>query len=637
MAGKDEQLEEWIIRDGLKKERRSRIVPASTERLDAEAPGEPEKALEAVAAWLSAEHSLPLVEMANLAPRSLNLSFAEPTVLPSPWVSQAGDPEEPHDQWGITLQHAMGLPQGDGYGWQMAGLTGIGTLAGGSRGFLNTSRWEALGIAGTPEWTRALMLTQVMNQAVEPWSAEHDIWLIGYGDTAEKLTSFLAPYHPAHRFHIAESLADLKTEDLVDTTATLYVRGASAETETQFRALRTSGVGMVTDEIVSDEAMFLSEREDGLAVLGPMVIPLEIYPNISPELIEKMERSWQANEELIAQKAAAADFSELLEQSAEPAAPVKSAAEINADFEALMSNADVEGFNTEPAPEAPEEEPEPQRLQDAEEEPAEKTDLVSEDVPEVVNEEAEKDGLDATEDSITADPEGAPEPDAAEVSDSEPVTAQDEGTEDAAEETAPSTDTASDAPNAGNTSSTSSASSPGGADLFLSVFGAPRAVSGVGELKGRPAETLTLLHLAGETIPVQQISEAIWPGDETEGHTARTRRSRLLKKLREHVGEAISITDEGWQLKSGHAATDFDRTLDVITNEPLDRTEIIAEACQRIDTPLTETGEWSQTHRAKITAELLVALEEMKERATEAQAHDIVRTARAATVKLGEV
>lgn len=634
MAGHGDQIEEWIIRDGLKKERRSRIVSASTDRLESESPGEPEAALAAVAAWLDTERSLPLVEIANLAPRSLTLTFAEPTVLPEPWISQAGNPDESHDQWGITLQHAMGLPQGEGYGWQIAGLTGIGTLADSSRGFLNTSRWEALGIAGSPEWTRNLMITQVMNQAAEPWSVDHDIWLIGYGDTAEKLTSFLAPYHPPHRFHIAESLADLSTDDLADTTATLYIRGASAATEKQFRALRTSGVGMVTDEIVSDEAMFLSEREDGLAVLGPMVENLQIYPNVSPELITRMEQAWAANEELIAQKAAAADFSELLEE-AEPSqetSPAKSAAEINADFEALMS----QGFDAESAAEVPEEDPE--------EDAAEQTEQAPTDTPEGVSTEAEKDTPSATEEPVTIDPPEAPANDAAPAdfvvgqpgrgnsteASPEPVNADADApaAEDEAEGTTGITSSTS---NASTTSSTSNA------DLFLNVFGAPRAVTGPGELKGRPAETLTLLHLAGETIPVQQISEAIWPGDETEGHTARTRRSRLLKKLREHVGEAIVITDEGWQLKPGHAVTDFDRTLDVITNEPLDRTEIIAEACQRIDAPLTETGEWANPHRDKLTAELLEALEEMKERATEAEAHDVVKTARAAGAKLGEV
>src|SRR5699024_9283648 len=313
----DDQLENWIIQRDRKEEVRARIIPASAERLASENPGDGEAAMDSIAAWLGTHKQLPLVELGRISPSAITLTFSEDAVLPEPWVSPTGDRYTAHDQWGITLQDAIELPRGDEYGWQIAGLTGLGTLADGSRGLFNTCRWEILQIAGTPEWTRTLMLTQVMNQAAEPWSTDHDIWLIGFGETAEKLMSFLAKEHQLHRFHVADSLTDVQEVDLRDTTATLYVMGADRDTELQFQALQTSGVGLMTDAIVTDEAMFLSERDRGLAVLGPFRQNLEIWPNHSASLIEKMEQAWLATEELAKQKAAETDFNAFLVQQAE--------------------------------------------------------------------------------------------------------------------------------------------------------------------------------------------------------------------------------------------------------------------------------------------------------------------------------
>lgn len=603
MSSRDEQLDEWIVRDGLKKERRQRIVPASTDRLSAEDPGDGEAALETVAAWLGTDKELPLVELATLSRRVIALTFAEPTILPEPWVSEAGDPYEPHDQWGITLQHALGLPRGSGYGWQVAGLTGLGTLADGSRGLLNTSRWEILGIAGTPEWTRNLMITQAMNQAAEPWSAEHDIWLIGYGDTAEKLVSFLAPYHPVHRFHIAESLDVVSADDLDGSTSTLYVMGAGSDTEVRFKALQASGIGMVTDEVISDQAMFLSEREGGVAVLGPFQTNLEIYPNSSPELITKMELAWEANQEAAAQKFTGADFTELLDTSASE----KSAEEVEADFKALVAQVEDDGDRDEGQDAGSSEEAvAPEEFMGHEE------DVVRE--PTATSTAVSKDGeLDS----------GAEEEDAAT---SEPD--KQEGTGDKAASVA--ADTSNDV-NRGKGAVTSDAP-----EVHVTLLGKVRTQTAAGELVGRNAEALAMLALAVAPLNPRQISESLWPGDEPEGHTARTRRSRMLSKLREHAGTSIAIADDGWSIVRENVQIDHEQVIDSLTNASLDQEETITEACSQVLPPLVGVGQWADEYRDKMTESLQGALAELKDRAIEAEAFDVAKAAKTAQTKLGE-
>ena len=607
MTSRDDQLDEWIIRDGLKKERRQRIVPASTDRLDAEDPGGGEAALETVAAWLSTETQIPLIELATLSRRAITLTLAEPAILPEPWVSEAGDSYEAHDCWGITLQHAAGLPRGDSYGWQVAGLTGLGTLADGSRGLLNTSRWEILGIAGTPEWTQNLMITQVMNQAVEPWSVDHDIWLIGYGEVAAKLVSFLATYHPVHRFHTADSLEGVTAADLKGTTATIYVMEAGLETEVRFRALQAPGVGMVTDEVVSDHAMFLSERDGGVAVLGPFSTNLEIYPNISPELITKMELAWDANGQAAFQQASGADFSELLDD--EPLRePELSVETVNADFEAIV--AEVEGAQT--APEEGQESKDVPTVADSPE------DTASEPVDEGLQTAQVEDATDSAMGKGTAEPAGGEGHKEAEAPGPE-------GEDDPIEGTAPSVAVSSSADATAITSKVS-----------MTLLGTVRARTEAGELTGRNAIALAILALSPDPVSPREISQSLWPDDEPEGHNARTRRTRLLKKLREHIGDIVSAGDEGWSVQQDQLTTDHDQILGIITNEPMEGDKTIIEACEQIAPPLADAGRWADGHRERMLDDLHRALADLKDRAIDADAFPVAKAAKVADTKLGE-
>lgn len=172
--------------------------------------------------------------------------------------------------------------------------------------------------------------------------------------------------------------------------------------------------------------------------------------------------------------------------------------------------------------------------------------------------------------------------------------------------------------------------------VTLTLLGAARAETPEGELTGRHAAALILLKLTSDPLPAQQISETLWPGDETEGHTARTRRSRLLSKLRAHIGDIITITDEGWTIEPGHISTDYDQVLDVLSNEPIDHTETIIEACQRIARPLDGAEGWADYYRAQVAATLTDALTELKTRAIEAEAFDVAKAAKAASTTLGE-
>src|SRR5699024_3394556 len=148
-----------------------------------------------VANAISKLHDVPVVELAVLSPQNIRLTFSSETSLPEPWIPYHGDRNSPCDQWGITHDEAMAFEWEQKYGYQVAGLTSVGTLANGSRALLNTARWEILQIVGSEAWVQDLLITQVMNHAAEPWSSNHDIWMVGFGDTADRLINFRVKGH----------------------------------------------------------------------------------------------------------------------------------------------------------------------------------------------------------------------------------------------------------------------------------------------------------------------------------------------------------------------------------------------------------------------------------------------------------
>ena len=614
----EDHLDDWLISDGLAGEGSAHGAQAAAEPVVSGDAGDSEAAITAVAAWLDTMPDLPVVEFAVLSSQTISITFAEDAVLPAPWGSPLDDAQQPYSHWGITHHDAVSLPRGEGYGWQTAGLTEVGTRVDGNRVLLNTCRWDTLQIAGTDEWVRTLIITAVANQVAEPWSAEHDIWLVGFEDTARKIINVLAEDHPPHRFHIAESLGEISPQDLQDTTATIYVMGASEQTEAQFQALNNPGVGMVTDRIVTDKAMFLSERDEGAAALGPFLQDLDLWPNLSEKLVEKIERDWELSEEAARQKAAAADFAELLEESS--ASAEKTPEQVKADFEALMahSNVSTEDF-TIGTPGAGKATSDAQA--EGDELSAEQDEAPANDAP--ISEETEEESASSQRDQEQeADEHQEPE-----VGDHQDVA--DEAVDPAEDHHVDTGDTDASTDSNADTGSTSDS-------VTLKLLGDATAMTPHGELTGRHAAALIILELTSEPMPARQISEALWPGDDAEGHTARTRRSRLLSKLRSHIGNIITTADEGWTIEPGYISTDYDQVLDVLTNEPIDRTEAITEACQSIARPLDGAEEWADYYRAQVTTTLTEALAELKTRAIEAEAFDVAKAAKTASTTLGE-
>lgn len=553
---RENDIDQWIIRNAAKKEeRQSRVVPTAADQLTSGDPSRGEAAIEAVAAWMGAERDLPAVELAQVSPHAVKITFAEDVSLSSPWINEEHSPQS--DTWALTHEQAMALPRSERYGSQMTALTGLGNIVDGRRIFASTSRWGLLNIAGTDDWVESLLLGQVMNQAAEPWSSDCNIWLVGFGETAEKLTSFLAAYHPLHRFRMVDRVSEINAEEITSSTATVYVRNTENEDRAELLALSEApGVGIVADRILSERHMFLTEGEDGSAIMGPFEKDLEVFPNIAEEAIEAMEAAWQAQQAYAEEVVAATDFSQLL-------------------FQGEESDLDESG---EPEPEA--------------------TDVAEEDI-EIPPRPAtlppmSHDVEPPVEDTAEHDPEAEPVAEVEVDDDPQPV------------------------------------GESGGIDLHL--LGELRAVTSVGEITGRNAVALAILSQATSPIPVQEISERLWPGDDSAGHTARTRRSRLLSALRDKAGDIVSTEDEGWTLNK-EIPSDFAAVLEALGDDSSGNDDSVIAACDRIEVPLAGDSKWPH-ERDTMAEQLRSALQTAKDRAIKSEAYDVAKAVKRAEEKL---
>lgn len=554
---RENDIDQWIIRNAAKKEQQSRVVPTAADQLTSSDPSRGETAIEAVASWLGAERDLPTVELAQVSPHAVKVTFTEPATLSDPWVNEEKATQS--DTWALTHEQALSLPRSDTYGSQMATLTGLGNIVDGRRIFASTSRWGLLNVAGTAEWVESVMLGQVMNQAAEPWSVNCNIWLVGFGETAEKLTSFLAPYHPIHRFRTVTRVSDIDAEEITQSIATVYVRNTEHEDKAELLALSEAPeVGIIADRILSERHMFLTEGEDGSAAMGPFEKDLEVYPNIAPEAVTAMEAAWEAQEAYAEEVVAAADFSQLLRSEDEATNNISDEGD-----DAVVDTPDVqESMEIPPRPATPP----PLPLDE-----------------EVGSEEAQK---------SEPDTDGKAEP----VSEDEPtVTGESGGVE-------------------------------------LRVLGELRATTDAGEITGRNAMVVAILSRAEEPVPVQEVSERLWPGDDSAGHTARTRRSRLLNALREKAGDLVATGEEGWTLNSP-ISSDFGTVLEALGRDPQGNEEEIIAACNRIDAPLAGSTQWAQD-RDTMTEQLRNALQSAKEQAIGSEAYDVAKAVKRAEEKL---
>ncbi|MGP5022724.1 hypothetical protein ACTXIU_14180 [Glutamicibacter arilaitensis] len=662
MPNSDDQLDAWLVSGIQKKERRANAVQPSSDRLVSNDPGNGEAALTAIASWLGTRPKLPIVEFANLSRRTVTLTFAEPAVLPDPWVAPNDGTREANSTWGITLEHAQSLPQAEAYGWQFSGLTGIGTLADQSRALLNTTRWEILGLAGTPQWTHTLMLTQVMNQAAEPWSNDHDIWLVGYGETGDKLMNFLSAYHPVHRLHSVEDIGDIAPKDLRSGCATIYVMDADSHTLNEFISLDMSGIGLITDRIVSDKAMFLTERENKAAAIGPFNINLEIFPNYMPDLIDAMDKAWEANAKLAADQVAQADFDKFLsdqdpnshapntahastEDPNEEALPVVEMDNASEEFELAQDLAAAEKLLAEEWSDGESEnvmksidvdEPEDDSSDEIEESASksESLDVVAILEPRVSDTRIEFADQEPS-DSIALDSAADSSAVEVEACDGRPESLLVQEAGDDATISPASSAEESEEENIAAESDFVEASEPQPA---LSLFGKVSFNSGGKVLTGRNAEVLALLKLTSDPLTPQAVSELLWPGDDSSGNSARVRRTRLLAKVREVAGDkAIDSSGEHWILNDEVISSDLELLASYLEGDINSGEVRILPLLEDVGSPLVGAANWAAPYRSQIIAKATEILSEAVTKSLDQDAFAVAKAAQLARKKLEEI
>jgi hypothetical protein len=555
---REDHMEKWMASEDAKSDREAKIVRSSTAQITEDRTDSGLAAMDAIARWLATQPHVPVVELAAISRDAITLGLQEETRLPEPFVATAEEGSEHCDTWRITIAEALELPGGEDYGYQTTALTALGNKADGSRILLNVARWQIFGIIGTAAWARTALLSQVMVQATESWGRDQHLWLVGLDQTAEKLIHFLRRYHPEHHFHAVQDLAEITPEMLNGISATLYVANADETTYLQYKALQTPHVGMLTEGVVTNEAMFMTEASQGAAIIAPMNV--NIFPNVAPDLIEAMDVAWAERlklEEQAEAEALSVDYDELLSEGASTA-PLREQEpdEIDAAFAEIMTTAGLS--------------------------------------------ELEADNAKAERPSIPA--------------------------ETAAEEDLPE----EDLPAAAEETATEPVASP---EPTLHLLGATRVTGPEGELTGRNAWAVALLQLSDQPVPARQLSEALWPGDDAEGHTARTRRSRLLTKVRS-VAPGVESAEAGWI--SDPIATDVDALEQAFKAAPLCGSTELITACERVQPALADAGPWADSHRQEITQRVRAALEELVDRALDGGGLAVMKAARAAAKRMGE-
>ncbi|MFI7742945.1 hypothetical protein [Kocuria rhizosphaericola] len=291
---REEKIDQWMSQEGIRTHRRRRIIPSSTDQISHTPVGTGLDAMEKVAFYFGDRPALPVVEMGQIKEHEVTLSFGEDVHLDEPFYPVS---EEYRDHWAIAHTDALALSTGTVYGQQTAALTAIGNSVAGAKVLVNTNRWEVLGSVGLARFTTAIMVGQVMEQATEPWARNQHIWLVGYRELGPKLVGFLTPYHDESRFHLVESIEQITPGELHGTSATIYVMGSGPATIEAYNRLRSQNVGLMTDTVVTEQAMFISEDEDGGATIvnaGPN--GLKIWPHLVAEgdgLYSAMDITWQ--------------------------------------------------------------------------------------------------------------------------------------------------------------------------------------------------------------------------------------------------------------------------------------------------------------------------------------------------------
>lgn len=552
---KAEDIESWLTGDEQRQADRERTVSSSTDRMTSEGPTQALSAMEHVALFLGLRPDVPMTLSGAISAEKITLTFDEPARLEAPFAPAYGD--EGGTVWEIRCADTAQLPQGTAPGQQVEALTAIGHMRMDgvtSRMLVNMTGLRVLSIDAQPDFAREVMIGQVMEQATEPWSREHHIWLVGFGDLGPQLVEFLRPYH--QHFHLVAELDEIDAQEVEDGQATIYVMNASDTTLGTFIPLNNGNVGMIADQVVNPQSLYICQVLDapGMAELETGYADVEVQ-RIVPNRIEEDDPRYRA----------------MLRMSQTDEA------------ESGMDSITPEDFMQEPQGVEPESEPAPESDEDEA--------GIAAEVSESAEPSFTDDELDAFLRSMSteaSETESAPEPEPA----AEPAPAPAAGV---ADETVEAAET-----------ERQNAPQPITPPFELRLMGAPGAVSAEGDVTGQAGEALAFLHLSGGEASPAEVSEALWPGDESEGNTARVRRSRLVKKINMGHNEHVSI-DGSWKVKK--MATDVQAVMEILADHDADDGAVIG-ACDLIANPLDGCNAWSADKREQMRADLTTVLDQ---------------------------
>lgn len=588
-SNREEKIDAWIFEQGIKEDRRRRIIPSSTDRITHQPVGTGLEAMENVARYFGDHPELPIVELGSINHERISLTFAHEIEMEEPFYQVS---EDYRDQWAITHEDALALETGAAYGAQTAALTAVGNGPDGMKIMLNTARWQVLGSVGLAQFTSALMVGQVMEQATEPWAADLHIWLVGYHELGPKLVAFLSKHHQESSFHLVETIEQITADDLAGAPATIYVKDSSPATVEVYNRIRSEHTGLLTDTVATEQAMFISEDEDGLATIvnaGPH--GLRIMPNLvgeQHELYQAMEVIWEKREEEAQSAASAFENISVEDFAAESSSSTAPEVDVSAEaLEAMFNAPEAESTGADDRPQDPENTEELHSTSSAAE-----ADVSAETLEAMVNGPAAGEAIEEQQPRTIAESTDLPE----------------------LEEAGQVREEAPESP----------------ARIQLSLMGKPEIHGASGESAGRAAgEAVAYLHLHGGHADVAAFSDAVWPDAENEGHAARIRRTRTAKRIRELLPDALS-TENGWALAP--VRTDVDDLLAHL--EQGEETQEALEACAAVRSPLEGCHEWADEHRQALREKITHHLNEAVGLALENDHFKLAKAAREATKRL---
>lgn len=267
MTSREEKIENWIELEEKKLNRKEKIIPSSTEKIRHKPVGSGLEAFYRISCELSLYESLPDVLSAGINSSRTTLVFSgddKRINLSYPFYQENNGYE-----WFVNHEDVHLLPDQGQPCAQVSGVTAIGNSIDGTKMLVNLNQMKIFGVMGEEDFVDAFMIGQVMEQATESWSPDQHIWLVGYGELAPKIINFLSTNHKKDNFHTAEHLSNISPEEISDNSTTLYVKNSDRDSIKFFKELNNGKLGMITDSLLTDRAMFIYEEEDGIAAIGP--------------------------------------------------------------------------------------------------------------------------------------------------------------------------------------------------------------------------------------------------------------------------------------------------------------------------------------------------------------------------------